>query len=598
MDESTKKIKTLEQLLTKFKLKVYKIQELSRDNNLVLDLEAKGLQFQQYTLIALFDYISTNYCREFLNIYYYPDKLNDQNKLDIENSSELTLRKEIILNLSKEKKAYFTRFKNDILPLIINVVNLNFVPINKKVVLVDGEKYLNTYKPRNDFSEVKANSDAKFFHLETAMRNILNSEIAYDKWINFLAWKIQYPTIQLPIHWIIQDDGGTGKTELLIGDIVNKLFNSISITQDDLLGGFNFYQDNQQFVVCEEIENFKNYKKIKAQTGAKTISINVKMKPQYTITNYITYIILSNDIKPMKIDRNDRRFNIVGGGKRLIPLHNQAWDNKLVYFNSAEENKTFFDGYHKNLDEELKSLYSYLLSLKLDRGYIQAPIENKNKEELIDINIESERDFISHWNELGFESFIHLVTQDPNLWIQLNVFEYANKTYISSHKLYKLYTSFCELEKYVSLGHKNFTKRIHTHEMTKNILGTPKTIYYNGIRFSAVELINYGKDQSKELNDEPITVVDMVKSTEKEKTTPQNRSQSTIIPEKTTVDTTDKSSSTVTKKNDPFEEDVFAGIVFDEPVVKKKIKNKQVEKQTEQQKMIDEIMDDYEDDLF
>jgi len=59
----------------------------------------------------------------------------------------------------------------------------------------------------------------------------------------------------------------------------------------------------------KEIYQLSN--RIKSMVFAKTISVNPKNISEYTIDNIAWFIITSNDIKPLNIEKSDRRYSVI-----------------------------------------------------------------------------------------------------------------------------------------------------------------------------------------------------------------------------------------------------------------------------------------------
>jgi len=379
---------------------------------------------------------------------------------------------EPIYNLFKEFMSYYK----------IIVDDTNYMPIHERIYMENGRKLLNLYKMPKGFKDLKPNSKAKFPHIERLTKNICGSEKRYIYFMNFLAYKIQNPLDVPPCHIIIQDDGGTGKSDLLLGDVLEKIFKVNPITQTELTSDFNSYMVGSSLIWCEEVEGFDDEKKLKALTGAKWISLNEKHEKNKKVKNYNNFIVASNELRVMKITEKDRRWSVIGGGKRLVPLTPDNW--KETIFKDEKENEDFFKGYHKNLKTELNEIYSYLLSLKVTRNMVQIPLQNDLKNQLINMNKTSEISFVddifeTNINHVMFETY---GSNAPKFFERLII----NKTgecggnWIKLSGLFEFYIQYCLTNQYTKkLSKKIFLKRLQAYKLFNEVFNEYKVIWDN-----------------------------------------------------------------------------------------------------------------------
>ncbi len=382
--------------------------------------------------------------------------------------------------LIENQKQVFSSFRKYVLVMCKNIHGITYKPVESRIIEKGTDLYFNLYRRKKSFNGLKPDPKAKFPLVEKLLRNLLQE--GYDHFIKTLAWKLQHPEIIIPNHWIIQDDGGTGKTQILGYYVLRKMFNINQVSQDELQSGFNDYLVNCDFLICEEIEGFSNEKKIKMLTGSQNIVINRKFQQPFTIGAYYTIIIFSNDLKPLKISRGDRRFNVVGGGQRLSPTSNGDW--KQTLFESKDENIEFFKEFHKKIDDEIKSMYKYLISLELDRVELQLTLNTKHKQELERINYSSEQDFFEELTELGLESFVHTYIRKGFAFFWDNNIVYKesgeNQGYwIKTSGLYELYKTYTRETNLKTLGKTHFFKRLHTIPEFNDFFRENKIISHN-----------------------------------------------------------------------------------------------------------------------
>ncbi len=417
---------------------------------------------------------------KFFNLFLLENKFN-QKTFEEHNDSNFW-----DLFLIKYQKDIFKVFKEYIIITQKMIDGYTFSPECKRLINSNGLIYLNDFIPKNRFDGLVPNLNSNFPHIEKLLRNILQE--GYEHFLKFLAWKLQNPTKFIATHFIIYDNGGTGKTEILTEDVLDKLFNLVIVSQNELISAFNGFLVNKTMAVCEEIEGYEDEKKMKVLTGAKRISIRDLYKSAYMIDNYVNYIVYTNELKTIKMSEYDRRYNVVGGGLRLMPKNERdGWGSTL--FKSKEDNEEFFEKYHKVKDAEVKNLYCHLMAIKIKRTEVQVPISTIQKDNIIEVYSSSDNLFLKELNDLKFESLKS--TYAPKLNIVLKEgyegekLRFTNK-YISCNEFFLIYKNYCVEGGYKPLSVNHFFKRIK------------ENIYYTSL-FAGKEII-YDKDDKKTKN--------------------------------------------------------------------------------------------------
>jgi hypothetical protein len=364
-----------------------------------------------------------------------------------------------LLDLLRNNKMYYGIFKEIINIEKIFIDSIIHKPVKKQFIEEEGYIYLNLYKYNNHFDDVKPNINASFPYIKEFLLNLCGqNKDFYNKFIEVCAWKTQFPLIMLSqCNFIFQDKGGTGKSEILLDLILKKLFNVKMINQSILEMDFNSYMINSQWVVVEEVEGFKDAKKIKSLTGAKSIMLNEKGLAIYEIINYSNFIIFSNELKTLQLDENDRRFNVGGGGSRLSPRPCDTWEN--TYFESEINNVKFFENFDKNLNNEIKEIYSYFLAMELKRTHVQQLVNTEQRNNLINLGKTSEKLLLDDIKSLGFDGLINLIDYGNKIKIQDLIHSYEGENYILYKDIYNIYISY----------HNNYMNR-KTGEIGKNFL--------------------------------------------------------------------------------------------------------------------------------
>jgi len=167
---------------------------------------------------------------------------------------------------------------------------------------------------------------------------------------NYIAHLIQKPYEKPATAIILKSKQGFGKDTLI--DIIEKLIGRSYMLRtaemDDIFGTYNVGIRDKLVLQLNEVEGkdgFSNKEKIKnIITEEKTI-IREKYISQYDQTNYLRLFILSNNLNPIEISHDDRRFCV-------LKAHHK------------KPGKEYFDALHAMKDDErqMELLYNYIMN--------------------------------------------------------------------------------------------------------------------------------------------------------------------------------------------------------------------------------------------
>lgn len=185
------------------------------------------------------------------------------------------------------------------------VRNLTYAPGQTRI----HSRQLNTWVE----SKIKPKpGDLKLWHLY--LDHIFQSDSTYRDWfIAWLAYQFQHPGTKLHsavVFW--SSETATGKS--FFGYLIAELFgehNFAEINEAELHGSFNFWAARKQFVMGEEIKGSNAQKQadfLKSVITRKTVTINTKNTPHYTLPDCINYFFTSNRENAFMLDDTDRRF--------------------------------------------------------------------------------------------------------------------------------------------------------------------------------------------------------------------------------------------------------------------------------------------------
>ncbi len=226
---------------------------------------------------------------------------------------------------------------------------------NKNYLMKDGMRFYD--KRENIFSyftgydykevdEVDENVIAGFLnHIKEIIANG-NVEI-YEYILNWYSYILQKPEGKTGTCLVFTGLQGTGKN--VFTDVLCKLMSRYAnknVTRiDDVVGRFNTATENKKLVVCNEMSSIEsdvkcyNTDALKSVITENQIDINQKCMPVRTIQNVCNLIILSNNILPVKIDRDDRRY--------VVSEVNEKYKGNEAYFDKLCD--SFDDVFYENL---------------------------------------------------------------------------------------------------------------------------------------------------------------------------------------------------------------------------------------------------------
>lgn len=140
----------------------------------------------------------------------------------------------------------------------------------------------------------------------------MGSTPAERKWFEqWCAYPIQHPGYKMAsavLMWGVEQ--GSGKT--LCGHTLMKLYgdNATEVKDSDLADASFTWAENKQFVLGDDITGHNNRRqtnKFKTMITQKTLHINQKYIPRYSVPDYINYYFTSNDPDALFLDDKDRR---------------------------------------------------------------------------------------------------------------------------------------------------------------------------------------------------------------------------------------------------------------------------------------------------
>lgn len=173
----------------------------------------------------------------------------------------------------------------------------------------------------------------------------LDDPDAKEVFINWMATVIQ-TGYRTGVAWGFFGVSGSGKG--FISDLMQSLVglqnSSMNVSDTDLQSAFNPYAYNKSFVHLNEVASDFHGRhgvagKLKALIGDPFLRINQKGVSEVGVDNFCNVILNSNEPNPIKLDRDDRRWNMITSTRSLSSL--KWWKPNKSYKKAMAESMAF-----------------------------------------------------------------------------------------------------------------------------------------------------------------------------------------------------------------------------------------------------------------
>jgi len=178
-------------------------------------------------------------------------------------------------------------------------------------------------------------------------------EQSFNYVVGYLSHMLQYSTELPEVALLFKSAQGVGK-DLMVDFIQKILGNSLvyrTAKLDEVFDKFNGALKNKLLLQLNEVQGsdgFSQKEKLKNLITAKENNINEKNLKPYTLTNYMRVIIFSNNLTPIEIPHDDRRYCVFKSGqKKARPYYKNLV--KLL-----------------NDDDAVESIANYLMTYNLE----------------------------------------------------------------------------------------------------------------------------------------------------------------------------------------------------------------------------------------
>lgn len=211
-----------------------------------------------------------------------------------------------------------------------------------------------------------------------------NQDEVYDWIIKWLAYPIQNPGAKMQSALVLHGPQGTGKN--LFFDAIQAIYGEYGLTVDQaaLEDNHNDWAGKKLFLIADEVvaqqemHHIKN--RLKNFVTCRTIRINPKHVTAHTESNHVNVVFLSNEAKPIVLERDDRRYCVVYAPKKMEAKY---------YASIAAEIEA----------GGVAALHDYLLKVDLsDFSPNSKPPMTLAKEDLIALSLEGWERFAMLWS--------------------------------------------------------------------------------------------------------------------------------------------------------------------------------------------------------
>lgn len=238
-------------------------------------------------------------------------------------------------------------------------------------------RLINTFSPTKFFQHAPTSTPKT---LPPITQKIVDSAlggdpVVVDRFLNWLACIMQYRD-RTQTAWILHGTQGTGKG-LLFHHILTPILGERYCKAkrfEELESEFTEFLENVFLTMIDEVsadrgKNSVYHSKIDGKLKNLIVEPYINVRRMYhaakPVKNFNNMIFTSNNPMPVRIDPDDRRFNV--GGYQL----------KRLVITNTEVNC---------LETELQGVYDYLMTRPANRDLARVPLNNSARTTIIDIN--------------------------------------------------------------------------------------------------------------------------------------------------------------------------------------------------------------------
>lgn len=237
-------------------------------------------------------------------------------------------------------------------------------------------------------------------NIHTLLQYVVGDEETIEHFLNWLAFIVQGNTRTMTC-WVLQGIQGTGKG-VLWAHVLTPLFGRDNVTQvrwDQMESEFTHHFENKFLVMIDEAQLSNSGQAAKVMAKMKNLLVEPMIQvrhmymPSYLAENRANYIISSNEVDAVKVERFDRRYNVGGYmTQSILPLINDE----------------FIDA----LREEGPAFYWYLKEYPVSATRAISPLVNQAKAELMETSRSAPQAVADWLIEGNLDAFLEMLPSD------------------------------------------------------------------------------------------------------------------------------------------------------------------------------------------
>ena len=315
--------------------------------------------------------------REYEDFYSYKDKSKLALKHELYSASNI---KEVYNNLYYDEKILQKQGSGKNITYVEVVVKSKFIEkwledstrrTLKKIDFIPHNPNNSKFCPKNIYnlfdgyaSELPSENKEYDYDIDKEVQRFIshldllvgNDENSKNYLINFIADMVQNPQNLPSVALVFKSKQGLGKDLLVnyLEKIIGEKYIYRTSNVEEVYGTFNPAVKGKLLVQINELDGkdgFAKKERLKDSITAESLNINEKNIKQFRIMNAIRWIIFSNNMTPIDIPADDRRF-VVFQGADLLP------ENKRdEYYNPLFDNL--------NNKEIINKLFEYFMNIDL-----------------------------------------------------------------------------------------------------------------------------------------------------------------------------------------------------------------------------------------
>ena len=248
--------------------------------------------------------------------------------------------------------------------------------VHDNYMIDEGKHYYNLFTPTEymllEKNDEKIDPIVDFPTVNRLLENLIPEKKEREHFMNWFSTAFNTREKQLT-SWVLKGAQGSGKG-LMLKYIIKPLFGkkqAIQVEDEQLKDRFNGWMRNTCFICFNEVASNNRDRnsinsKVKAIVTDSETMINEKNVKEYFITNYVNCMFFSNEVVPLLVEGNDRRFNVVKTGGALV---NQQWFD--------------IENTPAALTEEIPRFAQYLKNFPYDEKIAKTVLKNQAKKDIV-----------------------------------------------------------------------------------------------------------------------------------------------------------------------------------------------------------------------